>query len=507
LAEVSAAGITMTFGGIVALSDVSLALQAGQICGLVGPNGAGKTTLFNVMTGLYRPDKGTVSIDGHDVTRLRSHRRARLGMARTFQRLELFGTLTARENVRVALEARKGGRGSGDRADSLLREVGIADRADVPADFLPTGQARLVELARAMACDPRFILLDEPGSGLDKSETLHLADVLRNLAAQGIGVLLVEHDVDLVMRVSSEVTVLDFGRVIARGDPAAVRSDPAVRAAYLGDDQQEGGTAVRAVTLRSPESATPKAGTTPPPAVEVRHVRAGYGRIEVLHDVSLSVPRGSVYALIGPNGAGKSTLLKVLSSRLPASSGEVVVGGVRMRPGSSWRIARAGVCTIPERRGTFPNLTVRENVQMFTHKSRRLKTAEVEERTYEVFPVLGERSNQLAGRLSGGQVQMLAFARALATDPDVLLLDEISMGLAPMIVSELYERLGELAADGRVSMLIVEQFAMAALAIADRAGVMTNGRIVLEGTPAEVSRQLDEAYLGDVVPEPRKGST
>ncbi len=292
MAEVSAAGITMSFGGIVALSDVSLTLRAGQVCGLVGPNGAGKTTLFNVMTGLYRPDTGTVSIDGRDVTRLRSHRRARLGMARTFQRLELFGTLTARENVRVALEARKGRRGRADRADSLLREVGIADRADVPADFLPTGQARLVELARAMACDPRFILLDEPGSGLDKSETLHLADVLRKLAGQGIGVLLVEHDVDLVMRVSSEVTVLDFGRVIAGGDPAAVRSDPAVRAAYLGDDQQQGGTAVRTVTLRSPADGTPKAATTAPPAVEVRHVRAGYGRIEVLHDVSLSRFRG-----------------------------------------------------------------------------------------------------------------------------------------------------------------------------------------------------------------------
>ena len=507
MAEVSATGISMTFGGIVALSGVSLTLRAGQVCGLVGPNGAGKTTLFNVMTGLYRPDQGTVSIDGRDVTRLRSHRRARLGMARTFQRLELFGTLTARENVRVALEARKGGRASAGRADTLLREVGIGDLADVPADFLPTGQARLVELARAMACDPRFILLDEPGSGLDKSETLHLADVLCDLAGRGIGVLLVEHDVDLVMKVSSEVTVLDFGRVIARGDPASVQSDPAVRAAYLGDEKAPRRAPVRTTTLRSPERGASTSSPTTSPAVEVCHVTAGYGRIEVVHDVSFEVPRGSVYALIGPNGAGKSTLLKVLSGRLPASSGDIVVGGVRLRAGSSWRLARGGVCTIPERRGVFPNLTVRENLRMFTHTSRALKAAEVEERTYEVFPVLGERANQLAGRLSGGQLQMLAFSRALATNPDVLLLDEISMGLAPMIVSELYERLGELVADGRVSMLIVEQFARAALAIADRAGVMTNGRIVLEGTPAEVGPQLDQAYLGDVVPAARKGST
>ena len=505
--ELSAAGITMSFGGIVALADVSLTLRAGQVCGLVGPNGAGKTTLFNVMTGLYRPDKGTVSIDGRDVTKVRSHRRARLGLARTFQRLELFGTLTARENVRVALEARKQGRASADRADTLLREVGIADLADVPADFLPTGQARLVELARAMACDPRFVLLDEPGSGLDRSESLHLVDVLRGLADRGIGVLLVEHDVDLVMRVSSQVTVLDFGKVIARGDPASVQSDPAVRTAYLGDDNAPRQVPARAIALRSTERGDSTATRAATAAVEVRDVRAGYGRIEVVHGLSLQVPPGSVYALIGPNGAGKSTLLKVLSGRLAASSGDVVVGGVRIRPGSAWRIARAGVCTIPERRGVFPNLTVRENLRMFTHTSRALRTSEVEERTFEVFPVLGERSHQLAGRLSGGQLQMLAFARALATNPDVLLLDEISMGLAPMIVAELYERLGELVADGRVSMLIVEQFAKAALAIADKAGVMANGRFVLEGTPAEVGQQLDQAYLGDAVPGPAKGST
>jgi branched-chain amino acid transport system ATP-binding protein len=235
-------GVTVHFGGVAALLNVSLSARRGAVTGLIGPNGAGKTTLFNVISGLQRPDHGEVRLSHQDVTRRGPHRRAQLGLARTFQRLELFSTLTARDNVRVGLEATSltgiARRGSGDRldrrADELLERVGVAHVADHLVGSLPTGSARLVELARAMAIDPGVLLLDEPGSGLDESETAVLGDLLVTLARGGMAVVLVEHDTELVLRICDAVNVLDFGQIIAVGPPAEVRQDPAVQAAYLG---------------------------------------------------------------------------------------------------------------------------------------------------------------------------------------------------------------------------------------------------------------------------------
>ena len=216
-------------------------------------------------------------------------------------------------------------------------------------------------------------------------------------------------------------------------------------------------------TLDAPVDATPELRA---PALELRDVRAAYGRIEVLHGVSLVVPTGSVFALLGPNGAGKSTTLKVASGRLTPTSGCVHVAGTHVNGASPQKLVRAGVCSIPEGRGIFPNLTVAENIRMMTYKGGGLSSSDVQDQAYRRFPKLGERRTQLAGTLSGGEQQMLAMARALTTDPSLLLLDEISMGLAPLIVAELYELVGQLAAEG-ISILLVEQFARTALAIAD----------------------------------------
>jgi branched-chain amino acid transport system ATP-binding protein len=222
-------------------------------------------------------------------------------------------------------------------------------------------------------------------------------------------------------------------------------------------------------------------------------VRAGYGRIEVLHGLDLVVPHGSVFALLGPNGAGKTTTLKVASGRLRPAAGCVHVGGAHINGAKPAAIARAGICSIPEGRGIFPNLTVTENLRMMTF--RGLSTGEVEEKAYGRFPRLSERRNQLAGTLSGGEQQMLAMSRALTTDPVLLLLDEISMGLAPLIVAELYELVRQLAASG-IAILLVEQFARTALAVADYAAVLAQGRIELIGEPADVAAGVSAAYLG-----------
>jgi branched-chain amino acid transport system ATP-binding protein len=253
-------GVAVRFGGVAALSDANLTVRVGTVTGLIGPNGAGKTTLFNVISGLQRPDRGTVLLFDTDITRMKPHRRARLGLARTFQRLELFGTLSAGENVQVGLESsvkwwqwrhvkrsfpwiKKGVPADGHNgpgsivvatSDRLLEGVGLAGMAAEQASAMRTGLARMVELGRALAMAPKILLLDEPGSGLDDAESQALGELLTTLAAGGMGVLLVEHDMELVMRICDYIYVLDFGDIIASGTPEEIRKDPMVQAAYLG---------------------------------------------------------------------------------------------------------------------------------------------------------------------------------------------------------------------------------------------------------------------------------
>lgn len=230
------------------------------------------------------------------------------------------------------------------------------------------------------------------------------------------------------------------------------------------------------------------------PALELIDVHAGYGRVEVLHGVDLVVPTGSVVALMGPNGAGKSTLLNIAAGFVTPVAGCVHVTGLHVNGVAPEMFARAGVCSIPEGRGTFPNLTVRENLRVFTHSSNR-SLDEVEEDVFETFPRLAERRNQMAGTLSGGERQMLSMSRAFASEPAVLLLDEISMGLAPIVVDELYAKVAELASVG-IAILLVEQFATAAMRVAEYAAIMRQGRIETLGEPADVAGELTAAYLG-----------
>ncbi|GAB2780286.1 ABC transporter ATP-binding protein [Nocardioides salsibiostraticola] len=238
--------VVVQFGGVTAVNEAVFEAEAGVVTGLIGPNGAGKTTCFNVITGLQKPTRGAVRFNGRTITRAPVHRRSKMGMARTFQRLEAFGSLSVKENVRVALDIHRGVRGLISPAKSdiaaLLERVGIAEYAEDRADSIPTGTARLLELARCLAGDPKILLLDEPSSGLDESETDDFGRLLRTLAGEGKAIVMVEHDMDLVMSVCDDIHVLDFGSIIASGKPAAVRADPRVQKAYLGysaEDESE----------------------------------------------------------------------------------------------------------------------------------------------------------------------------------------------------------------------------------------------------------------------------
>jgi branched-chain amino acid transport system ATP-binding protein len=229
------------------------------------------------------------------------------------------------------------------------------------------------------------------------------------------------------------------------------------------------------------------------PILELRGIRAAYERIEVLHGIDLAIRPGTVMAVLGPNGAGKTTMLSVIAGLLPASDGDVVLAGRRVNGARADDLARRGLCLVPEGKGVFPNLTVRENLIVATHTGR--SRSEIEEITYARFPALAPRRSQLAGTLSGGEQQMLAMARGLATDPAVLLLDELSMGLAPLVVEDLYEKVAVIAREG-VSILVVEQFARLVLDVADEAAIMVQGRVVAVGAPHELAGELSSAYLG-----------
>jgi ABC-type branched-subunit amino acid transport system ATPase component len=473
--------VSVRFGGVRALRNVSLAVEAGRVTGLIGPNGAGKTTLFNAVTGLVSPTNGRIVLDGTDITHMAPHARARLGLTRTFQRLEVFESLTVRENIEVAAESRGTPRSEVER---ILDLVGLREVADHHVDTLPTGMARLVELARSIAMRPKVLLCDECSSGLTDEETSVVSRVIQQVASAGVAVVLVEHDMSFVMGNCHVIHVLDFGETIAEGTPAEIQADPRVRAAYLGEERST--TANSHTRLAAPAAMEQ-------PLVELRDVHAGYGTIDVLHGVSLQVYPGEVFALLGPNGAGKSTTLKVLNGELPVTSGEVLLCGNSIAGVAPDALARAGVCTVPEGRGIFPNLTVDDNLRMATYAGADFNA--IRERAYSQFSQLRLRRNQLAGTLSGGEQQMLALARSLSVDPAVLIIDELSMGLAPLVVEQLYSIVAELARARAMAIVIVEQFAHDVLNVATRAGIMAHGRLLTVGDPQEVAERLSDAYL------------
>ena len=529
--------VAVRFGGLQALTDVNIEVPVGEVTGLIGPNGAGKTTLFNVITGLQAPTMGRLVLEDRDITNMKPHKRARAGVGRTFQRLETFGSLSVRENILVAAEMKRGYSrekfSPGDLADELIERIGLESVATARVEKLPTGTQRLIEIARALATKPKLLLLDEPSSGLNEHETVELSDLLRELADTGLGILLVEHDMAMVMTTCHHINVLDFGQIIAYGTPEEVQANPIVRAAYLGEgDEKEDVPAEQAALLEEVSAlqaevqaedddaaahsgdeivlpsvtvngtsapASPEAvpgEIDPGAALQLRGIRAGYGSIDVLHGVNISIPPGQVYALLGPNGAGKTTTLKVAGGIVSPSAGDVYFQGQRINGKAPDALARAGLCTVPEGRGIFPNLTVLENLRTMTYTGTSF--SDIEEAAYTRFPRLKERRKQMAGTLSGGEQQMLAIARAIATKPKVLMLDELSMGLAPLVVSELYDVEKRIAAED-VSILVVEQFAHEVLGVADVAAVILHGAIRKEGEPAEVAEVLQEAYLGGAV--------
>ena len=471
--------VSRRFGGLTALHPVSVEVTAGTRHAVIGPNGAGKTTLLNLVAGTLRPTTGSIAFAGHDITRLSAPARARHGIGRTWQHPAVCARLTVAANLALALThpsdraaramlLRR--RGLHARVAELVDNAGLTEHATTRAGQLPYGLQRQLEFAMALAARPRLLLLDEPSAGLDPDEISRLADRITALT-DDVTVLLVDHHLDLIWSLAHTVTVLHHGQHLATGSPEQIRADPQVHAAYL-------------ATTGRPAAARRSGPPTGQPLLQVRDLRAGYHGAPVLDAVDLDVHQGEAVAVLGRNGAGKTTLLNTIAGLLPAHGGRIELVGQPRTARRPHQLARAGLAIVPQGRRLFAALTVAEHLTFARAAYRPVMPPASPggawriERILTLLPALGARTHHQARRLSGGEQQMLALARALLTNPRLLVLDEPSEGLAPAVIVDLAHILADLIAGG-LAVLIAEQNLALAAHVTDRVVVLHHGRVAM----------------------------
>jgi ABC-type branched-subunit amino acid transport system ATPase component len=497
--------IGVRFGGLNALYEVDLEVREGEIVGLIGPNGAGKTTLMECISGFQPVNTGTIAYRGDDLLKRLAGERAELGIGRTLQNVKLFPYLSVVDNVRVALHremrhgvfmhafalppARSEERQVLDEAHALVDLIGMTAFAEKFAAELSYGTLRLLEMACMIALKPSMLLLDEPASGISQKETEALGPLLLRIKEQtGATILMIEHDMPLIMSLSDWVYCLDAGENLSDGTTDAVQKDPKVVEAYLGTPAEQKKVAAQ------PKRRTAKAKAEPERELllEVSGLDVFYDTVQVLYDVNLEVRRGERVALLGTNGAGKSTVLKAASALVAPRGGVIKWKGRDVTEVGAEELVRLGLGHVPGGRGLFPTLSVAENLRMggYVLANDRERDAGIE-RVIDYFPWIKERLNQPAGTLSGGELQQLATGRALVAGPELLMIDELSLGLAPIVIERLMETVQRLWEQEGLTVVIVEQQASFALGYTDRAYFLEKGEVRFEGPSNELAERPD----------------
>jgi branched-chain amino acid transport system ATP-binding protein len=485
--------VTKRFGGVTALDDVTFEVRRGELLGVIGPNGAGKSTLLSLISGAQRVSTGEILFDENHLDRLPAHTIARLGIGRAHQIPRPFARMTVHQNVLIPTHSRGGSaKHSSHYADEILVSCGLLEKRNLLAGSLTLLNLKRLELARALALEPRLLLLDEVAAGLVAHEIDEITQLISAIQTRGVTIVLVEHVQAVVNALAERVIVLDWGRKIAEGTPSQIAKNPDVIAVYLGTEQEE-------PAFTEEQAPATKQAVPSSPLLSTRQLSVDYGKLRALRSVDFEVGAGEIVAVVGANGAGKTTLTQAISGLIPISEGKVLLDGKEITSTAAHQRARQGIALCHEGRRLFREQTVRENLELGAAYASR-SSAPFEERlrrVYELFPVLKERAGSLAGRLSGGQQQMVAIGRALISEPRLLLLDELSLGLAPVIVDQLFAAFPHILSWG-ISIVLIEQNVHRSLAVADRVYVLERGHVVFCGTPAEVHKHpaLHRAYFG-----------
>ena len=483
--------VSKSYGALVAVKDVSLDLGEGEVVGIMGPNGAGKSTLFNLIMGAQPLSGGTIEFAGQRISGLTASQICKRGIGRTYQIPQPFHNMTVTENLMVGQLYGQNTTAMGrarERAYGILEKLGLAHKAQVLAGQLGLLDLKRLEMARALSTGPRLLLLDEIAGGLVESEVEELERTIADLKSGGQSMIIIEHVIRTLFNHSDRILVMNFGTEVAIDAPQRIAKNEQVIDIYLGEETDRDmptGTA-RSTTIDSE------------PLLKISNVSAGYGEFQALSDVSMEIHEGEIVALIGMNGAGKSTLTRAITNRIPLSSGTVLWRGEDLAKYRAHEIVSLGIAQCLEGRKIFGHMTVQENLEIGAYpKHARLKRHDTIAWIYELFPVLKERAAQLGGTLSGGEQQMLAIGRALMAMPDLIVFDEISLGLAPRIIDTIYETIPVIVANG-TTVLLIEQNVHRSLAIADRAYILERGSIAMSGSSRELIqiKEIQEAYFG-----------
>ncbi len=500
-----ASGLVKRYAGVVAIEQVSLTLARGEVLGIIGPNGAGKSTLIGLLGGALKSDEGRIEFDGLDVSAWPAAELARRGIGRTWQIPRPFLDMTVHENLlaaRYSLHAFEPSAKAHAACDRILERTGLADAAQLSARELPLMRRKRLEVARALALSPKLLLLDEVGAGLVDAEVGELIELIQAIRTEVEGIIVVEHVLRVVRECCDRLLVINFGRSLAAGPTSEVLASDEVAVVYLGTahdrklplpGKDRGPGLGLAALLAKPSRASEPA----PPLLELCDIHAGYGQAIVLKGVNLRMRAGEVVAILGSNGAGKTTLAKVIGGAIQPTAGMLRIDGIDHSQSPAHQIARLGLAQCMEGRRIFATLSVEENLLIAARGVSAAERADRLSHVYSLFPDLKQRRASGGTLMSGGQQQMLAIGRALMSRPRLVLFDEISLGLAPVMMDRLYLALAELRAAG-LTMLIVEQDVERALELADQVHVMEHGRIALSGTADDVRRNpsLKQLYIG-----------